>query len=212
MFLVGDASEDLAHADRLAGFVETAFPSLRLGERRLEQSGGDHVLLIVDERFAFRFPRSGMHGLNLERAVLERLRHRSPVPTPAYKYVDPEGRFAGYPLINGSALTPARFAALARTRQQDVLRTAATFLTELHALAADMIAPASAWPSLASSLRENDLSSLLGQVKSLARRQPALFVGASLAAGFAVARLGKIVAADVSRDDLPNMPEVGHGR
>lgn len=65
--------------------------------------------------------------------------------------------------------------------------------------------------SLASSLRENDLSSLLGQIKSLARRQPALFVGVSLAAGFAVARLGKIVAADVSRDDLPSMPEVGHG-
>ena len=65
--------------------------------------------------------------------------------------------------------------------------------------------------SLASALRENDLSSLLTQVKSLARRQPALFVGASLAAGFAVARLGKLVAADVSRDDLPTMPEVGHG-
>ena len=65
--------------------------------------------------------------------------------------------------------------------------------------------------SLASALRENDLSGLLTQVKSLARRQPALFVGASLAAGFAVARLGKLVAADVSRDDLPTMPEVGHG-
>ena len=65
--------------------------------------------------------------------------------------------------------------------------------------------------SLASALRENDLSSLLAQVKTLARRQPALFVGASLAAGFAVARLGKLVAADVSRDDLPTMPEVGHG-
>ena len=38
-----------------------------------------------------------------------------------------------------------------------------------------------------------------------------LFIGASLAAGFAVARLGKIVAADMSRDDLPTMPEVGHG-
>ncbi|UAK25631.1 hypothetical protein [Sphingomonas nostoxanthinifaciens] len=65
--------------------------------------------------------------------------------------------------------------------------------------------------SLASALRENDLSSLLAQVNTLARRQPALFVGASLAAGFAVARLGKLVAADVSRDDLPKIPEVGHG-
>lgn len=65
--------------------------------------------------------------------------------------------------------------------------------------------------SLATSLRQNDVASLFGQAKSIAQRQPALFIGASLAAGFAVARLGKIVAADVSRDDLPTMPEVGHG-
>ena len=65
--------------------------------------------------------------------------------------------------------------------------------------------------SLATALRENDLGNLFGQAKSIAQRQPALFIGAALAAGFAVARLGKIVAADVSRDDLPTMPEVGHG-
>ena len=65
--------------------------------------------------------------------------------------------------------------------------------------------------ALATSLRQNDIASLFGQAKSIAQRQPALFIGASLAAGFAVARLGKIVAADVSRDDLPTMPEVGHG-
>lgn len=65
--------------------------------------------------------------------------------------------------------------------------------------------------SLATSLRQNDVAGLFGQAKSIAQRQPALFIGASLAAGFAVARLGKIVAADVSRDDLPTMPEVGHG-
>jgi hypothetical protein len=64
--------------------------------------------------------------------------------------------------------------------------------------------------SLASSLRQNDLGSLLTQVNSLARKQPALFVGASLVAGFAVARLGKIVVSDVSRDDLPTLPEVRH--
>ena len=65
--------------------------------------------------------------------------------------------------------------------------------------------------SLATSLRQNDVASLFGQAKSIAQRQPALFIGAALAAGFAGARLGKSVAADVSRDDLPTMPEVGHG-
>lgn len=65
--------------------------------------------------------------------------------------------------------------------------------------------------ALAGALRENDLGNLIGQVRTIARRQPALFIGASLAAGFAVARLGKLVVADISRDDLPTLPEVGHG-
>jgi hypothetical protein len=66
--------------------------------------------------------------------------------------------------------------------------------------------------TLASSLRETDPADLLKQVQSFARRRPGLFIGASLATGFAVARFGKIVAADVSSDDLPVMPEVGHGQ
>jgi hypothetical protein len=66
--------------------------------------------------------------------------------------------------------------------------------------------------TLANSLRETDPGDLLKQVQSFAQRQPGLFIGASLVAGFAVARFGKIVAADVSSDDLPVMPEVGHGQ
>ena len=65
---------------------------------------------------------------------------------------------------------------------------------------------------LANSLRDADLGELLRQAQLFARRKPAMFLGASLAAGFAVARVGKIVAADLSRDDLPVMPEVGHGQ
>ena len=66
--------------------------------------------------------------------------------------------------------------------------------------------------TFAGSLRDKDLGELAGQVQSFARRQPALFVGAALAAGFAVARIGKVVAGDLSRDDLPTVPEVGNGQ
>ena len=65
--------------------------------------------------------------------------------------------------------------------------------------------------TLAQALRGSDVASLFAEMRTFARRQPAVFVGASLAAGFAVARLGKVLAADLSRDDLPTMPEVGHG-
>ena len=51
---------------------------------------------------------------------------------------------------------------------------------------------------LAETLRTNDLQSLLGNLGSLARRQPALFVGASMAAGFTLARVGRLAASGAS--------------
>lgn len=58
--------------------------------------------------------------------------------------------------------------------------------------------------SLASALRGNDLQGLLGNLEDLARRQPAVFVGASMAAGFAMVRVGRLAAAGASRADLPS--------
>lgn len=43
----------------------------------------------------------------------------------------------------------------------------------------------------ARSIAEGDLNMVVDQVNDFARRQPALFLGASLALGFAVARIGK---------------------
>src|SRR6266404_2425139 len=48
---------------------------------------------------------------------------------------------------------------------------------------------------LATTLRSNDLQGLFGRIERLARSQPALFVGAAMAAGFATARLGKVAVA-----------------
>lgn len=62
--------------------------------------------------------------------------------------------------------------------------------------------------ALAGTMRTNDLQALMGNIQDLARRQPAMFVGASLIAGFALARVGKIAVAGASRADLPSLPEV----
>ena len=64
---------------------------------------------------------------------------------------------------------------------------------------------------LANTLRSNDLRGLLGNLQDLAQRQPALFAGASLAAGFALARVGKVAVAGASRADLPHMPQMSPG-
>ena len=94
---------------------------------------------------------------------------------------------------------------------QSVHKSADQFAGQQDWIASAVERGAAELGALATSLRENDLGSLVEQVKSIARRQPAVFVGACLAGGFAIARVGKLVAADVSRDDLPTMPEVGRG-
>jgi hypothetical protein len=65
--------------------------------------------------------------------------------------------------------------------------------------------------NLASTVRSNDLRGLISKLEGMARRQPVLFVGAAMAAGFAGARLGKVAIAGASRSDLPTMKEAGNG-
>jgi hypothetical protein len=62
--------------------------------------------------------------------------------------------------------------------------------------------------TLAETLRTNDLQGLMDKLQDLARRQPAIFVGAAMAAGFGAVRLGKVAVAGASKSDLPSMPEV----
>ena len=66
--------------------------------------------------------------------------------------------------------------------------------------------------SLASSIRDKDVGELAGEVQSFATRRPAIFMAAAFATGFAIARVGKVIAGNVSRDDLPTIPEVGDGQ
>jgi hypothetical protein len=62
--------------------------------------------------------------------------------------------------------------------------------------------------NLASTVRSNDLRGLIGKLQDMARRQPVLFVGAAMAAGFASARIGKVALAGASRSDLPTIKDV----
>lgn len=141
-----DAAADIVCCDRLAGMVTSAFPTLSITDRRLEQSGGDHVVLIIDEHLAFRFPREAARTLEFEIKVLEHLRRRSDVPVPTYEYVGPAYSFGGYALIHGAALTPHRFAGFSGQEQAEIMQSVAALLSELHGLSPAAIAPLQQWP------------------------------------------------------------------
>ena len=93
----------------------------------------------------------------------------------------------------------------------DALNKTSTQLTGDKAWIGDLMKRgASELTGVADTLRTEDLGSLVSKVQGFARRQPAVFVGASLLAGFALVRFGKVAAAGASADDLPHMPEIHH--
>ena len=54
--------------------------------------------------------------------------------------------------------------------------------------------------AFAQTLRSNDVKALLLNLQNLGRRQPALFMGASVAAGFALARVGRVAVVRASTE------------
>ncbi|WP_174298595.1 phosphotransferase family protein [Sphingomonas bacterium] len=143
-----DAGDDRILLRQLWARVRRAFPDLAGSRFRLDQDGGDHLLLIVDERRAFRFPRPGRHGLDLEIAILRDLGRAGRIPVPDYDIVAPDGSFASYLLLPGVPLTPSRFAALSADRADDAIGDAVTLLTSLHAIDPRSIGPVEVWPRM----------------------------------------------------------------
>ena len=127
--------------------VTRSFPSLVVNTSRVEQRGGDHLVLIVnDDEYAFRFPRPGSRDLSFEIEVLKHLQHRLQVAVPVYDHFDHASRFAGYRFIAGDPLTPDRYARLDWAAKAAALEAMAGFLTALHDLPQAAINWSGEWP------------------------------------------------------------------
>jgi aminoglycoside phosphotransferase (APT) family kinase protein len=131
-----DVDADLA--ERLIG---TQFPQVELASMRVLGEGWDNLVWLVDERWAFRFPRReiAISGVERELAVLPLLAPQLPLPVPTPRFV---GRPAlGYPwpffgaeLVPGVEVADAALTDEARCRLAPVL---GAFLRTLHALELD---------------------------------------------------------------------------
>jgi aminoglycoside phosphotransferase (APT) family kinase protein len=112
------------------------FPELELRSLRLLAEGWDNSVWVVDERWAFRFPRRtvAIPGVEREIEVLPQLAGLLPLPIPVPRFV---GRPAdGYPWpFYGGPLLPGREvadAALSDGARRRLARPLATFLRALH--------------------------------------------------------------------------------
>lgn len=119
---------------RLVGRIRAEFPELGFRDAVLNDSGEDHAVVVLDDRWVFRFPRSAAAAAGgvAERRLLAALNPISPIATPRYEYVSRAGDFGGYQMIAGEELTEAVFAALPREAQGGVLDEIGRFLGVLH--------------------------------------------------------------------------------
>jgi aminoglycoside 2''-phosphotransferase len=149
--------------------IRREFPELRFSAATLNDLGEDHAVVVLDERWVFRFPRSEAvagHGA-AERRLLAQLNAASPLATPRYEYVSRGGDFAGYRMITGTPLTEDVFAALTRAAQERILAEIGAFLGVLHRLPAELVAGGpgfedAAWFAQRYSKRRQTLAGALG--------------------------------------------------
>jgi len=135
------AAEVAVEEELVRRLVAGQFPELELRSLRLLDEGWDNAVWVVDERWAFRFPRREL-GASLgerELAVLPLVAPLLPLPVPLPRFL---GRPAeGYPWpFWGAALLPGREGSEAGDRAP-LARPLGEFLRVLHSLEIDVELP-----------------------------------------------------------------------
>jgi len=128
---------DEALARRLLG----QFPELSADGLRPLAYGWDYTIWVVEERYAFRFPRRKivLPGLERELTVLPKLAPLLPLPVPVPLFVGRPGKDFPWPFF-GSELLPGRELAEAGLDEEGRLEVAlelAAFLRTLHDIELD---------------------------------------------------------------------------
>jgi aminoglycoside phosphotransferase (APT) family kinase protein len=110
---------------------------LSFSTSRLVTTGASHDVVILDNRLAFRFPRSRQRqrALRDEIRLLDYLRPLVNISIPDYRYVAADGSFGGYPLIEGRPLSAWRYrAVVSRQGRAFIAGQLGVFLKHLHSI------------------------------------------------------------------------------
>src|SRR5688500_20403243 len=92
--------------ERARALIDAQFPELRDSSIREVAAGWDNVVHLVDERWAFRFPRRAIAvpGVHREIAVLPRLADPLPLPFPAPRLFGVAADDYPWPWLGGPCL------------------------------------------------------------------------------------------------------------
>ncbi len=112
------------------------FPDLVWSKAEHNIDGQDHYVIILDNKYVFRFPRTTKYlkRLRNEILLLTYLQNKLNVSVPEYIYIAKNESFAGYKLILGFQLKKKVFRELSDEVKQNLAKQIAEFLSKLHKL------------------------------------------------------------------------------
>lgn len=121
-----------AYADQ----IRREFPDFHFSSVQYAGKGEDHIVVLIDGTWIFRFRKLERLPTSIGRevAVTEALRERGIKFVPRYEYVSADKMFGGYRVIEGDELTVDRFIKIPTARRADIVSQFADFLNALHGL------------------------------------------------------------------------------
>jgi len=130
------SKKPIRNPEVLLSKVKQNFPELKCKNFRYIDEGWDHEILIVDDKYVFRFPNDAEYRGKLKQEI-SILKHIAPMLAaniPNYDFIAPDGSFAGYPIVPGQIISLQMFKALSKEERSSLTRQVAEFLTTLHQL------------------------------------------------------------------------------
>ncbi len=163
--------------------IRSEFPDLTFYEVKLVEEGLDNLIVILDEKWVFRFPRITKYIKSFQREVelLKNVKDEVPVAVPDYEYLSKEKDFGGYKMIKGGELTPEAFEDLPEDVKKKIAQQLGEFLSALHRLSPEFVIDDRAWRSPAffekrystnrrEILAENIARDLLGRIDNFYKK------------------------------------------
>ncbi len=114
--------------------IKKEFPELKWKNAKHNIEGWDHYVIILDNKYVFRFPRNKHYLDKLENEIsfLKYLKNKVGILIPDYIYIAKDKSFAGYALIQGEQLKKKVFQKLSSNSKYMIAKQMGDFLSVLH--------------------------------------------------------------------------------
>ena len=122
---------------RYLKLIDEHFPDIAFDKVRWVHRGWDNVVLVLDERLVFRFPkRDGyLERFKAEVVLLRYLHDIVPIAVPDYAFLPDDMSFGGYHIVPGRPLRRSICKRLNAPTKEIVSRELGEFLSVLHGIA-----------------------------------------------------------------------------